>query len=194
MPKNDNEVPSVLCTTCNKIIGFKDDQAEGLRLHKMSLALSYTALAQPESFEPAEWLSCHLLSAIETQGVRKFIFSTLPYEVRPYHMSADARALIIDTLQIWVFSSDVCYSSLVHPKPTRGIKVYFRATKQNAADIDTLKAQNLHIETLTLPARLEQMLFDLLQQSNESLPEKVATFLDWKVGFLPKFTREDVNM
>lgn len=91
MPNNENEVPSVLCTTCNKIIGFKDDQAEGLRLHKMSLALSPTALSQPRSFEPAKWLSCHLLSAIETQGVRKFIFSTLPYEVRPYDMSAIAR-------------------------------------------------------------------------------------------------------
>lgn len=102
--------------------------------------------------------------------------------------------LIIDTSQIWVFSFDVCYSSLVQPEPTRGIKVYFRGTKQNAADIDTLKAQNLHIETLTLPARLEQTLSDLLQQSNESLPEKVAMFLDWKVGFLPKFTRGDVDM
>lgn len=110
---------------------------------------------------------------------------TLSLQLLPYLKTND--------FQIWVFSSDVCYSSLAEPKPTRAIKVYFRKTETNNIDIDTLRAQNLHIETLALPVRLEEMLLGLLQRSNYSLPDKVAQFLDWKVGFLPKFTTKDVQ-
>lgn len=85
MPNNEVDASPVSCNSCDAVLGYKDDQAEGLRLHKLSLALSTRATSHPQIFAPSKWLSCHLLSAIETQGVRKFIFSTLPYEVCHQH-------------------------------------------------------------------------------------------------------------
>lgn len=65
------------------------------------------------------------------------------------------------------------------------MKVLFRHT-ETPRDVDTLSTQNLSIGTLALPSFLELQLLKILAQSNESLPDSLAMFQEWRVGLLPK--------
>lgn len=119
-----------------------------------------------QSYDAAYWFSCYLNQAIETQGVRKFVFPTLPYE-------------------IWVFSTNLAYSSLDSPEPKQAMKVLFRA-RVGDQDVEMLRAANLLVETLTLSPIMENLLHKVLQQENTKLPESLRSFMGgWEVAVLP---------
>ncbi|THZ25518.1 hypothetical protein D6C91_02939 [Aureobasidium pullulans] len=171
--ENGDNVHEVNCITCDTALGHRDPQTEGVRLQKPYLALSQGGSRTTRSYDPAHWFSCYLNQAIETQGVRKFVFSTLPYE-------------------IWVFSTNLAYASLEYPEPKQAMKVLFR-TRQGDQDVETLRAANLLIETLTLSPMLEKLLYQVLQRENSKLPDSLKNFVGWEVAVLPVLYKADVK-
>lgn len=159
--------------TCDTALGHRDPQTEGIRLQKPYLALSQGESRITRSYDPAHWFSCYLNQAIETLGVRKFVFPTLPYE-------------------IWVFSTNLAYASLVYPEPKQAMKVLFRK-RQGDQDVETLRAANLLIETLTLSPMSEKLLSQVLQRENFKLPMSLKSFMDWDVAVLPVLYKADVK-
>ncbi|CAD0111606.1 unnamed protein product, partial [Aureobasidium uvarum] len=163
--ENSDNIHQAHCKTCDTLLGYRDPQTEGVRLQKPYLALSSKKDSTLQSYDAADWFSYCLNQAIETQGVRKFVFPALPYE-------------------IWVFSTNLAYSSSACPDPKQAMKVLFRA-REGDQDVETLRAANLLIETLTLPPILEKLLYEVLQQKNSELPESLKVFMGWKVAVLP---------
>lgn len=161
---------SVTCAECKQQIGEVVPQAEGIKLLKPFLAIRHDAVSKPQSFDMRKWLAGHLLSAVETTGVRKFYATSLPFE-------------------LWVFTPDMTYcSSEDGGEPVKASKILFRATDPSKmGERDTLGSQQLHVEELGLPSVLERELSRLLEQSNESIPEAARMFQDWKVALLPRF-------
>jgi len=144
-------------------------------LFKPSITVRGDQFSQAQSFDIRKWLACHLLSAIETTGVRKFYATSLPFE-------------------LWVFSTDITFASSLNAQtPTRAVKVLFRDTNPSSLkERDTLDSQQLHVEELGLPQSLESDLFDALKQANDHLPCAARSFLEWKVALLPRFVGADM--
>lgn len=163
--ENDETIHQAHCKTCDAVLGYRDIQTEGVRLQKPYLALSSKKENTTHSYDAANWFSCYLNQAIETQGVRKFVFATLPYE-------------------IWIFSTNVACSSLECPEPKQAMKVLFRE-REGGQDVEMLRAANLLIETLTLSPIMEKLLYGTLQQENTKLPESLKRFMGWEVAVLP---------
>ncbi|KAI4734852.1 hypothetical protein E4T50_14631 [Aureobasidium sp. EXF-12298] len=163
--ENDDNIHQAHCKTCDTVLGHRDPQTEGVRLQKPYLALSSKNDSTKQSYDAAYWFSCYLNQAIESQGVRKFVFSTLPYE-------------------IWVFSTNLTYSSLGCPEPKQAMKVLFRA-REGGQDVEMLRAANLLIETLTLSPNMEKLLYQVLQKENSKLPQSLKNFMGWEVAVLP---------
>ncbi|KAI5254772.1 hypothetical protein E4T42_02086 [Aureobasidium subglaciale] len=171
--ENGDNIHEVYCSTCDTALGHRDPLSEGIRLQKPYLALSSSQDKITRSYDAAHWFSCYLNQAIETQGVRKFVFPNLPYE-------------------IWVFSTNLAYSSLEYPQPKQAMKVLFRE-RQGGQDVETLRAANLLIETLTLSPMLEKLLYQVLQRENLKLPESLKDFMGWQVAVLPVLYSADVK-
>lgn len=160
----NDEIPQLHCKTCASPLGTQDPQTQGLRLQKPHLAISsHSTTAQ--AFAPVQWFSSYLTSTIESQGVRKFNFATLPHE-------------------LWVFSTDIAFASLDSPTPKQGIKVLFRK-REGDRDVETMRAANLLIETLTLGQGLEGLLMQCLRERNSLLPQNLRSFVGWEVAVLP---------
>jgi len=64
------------------------------------------------------------------------------------------------------------------------MKVLFR-TRQGGQDVETLRAANLLIETLTLSPTMEKSLYQILQRENSKLPEGLRSFMGWEAAVLP---------
>ncbi|KAI5276169.1 hypothetical protein E4T47_00909 [Aureobasidium subglaciale] len=171
--ENGDNIHEVYCSTCDTALGHRDPLSEGIRLQKPYLALSSSQDKSTRSYDAAHWFSCYLNQAIETHGVRKFVFPNLPYE-------------------IWVFSTNLAYSSLEYPQPKQAMKVLFRG-RQGGQDVETLRAANLLIETLTLSPMLEKLLYQVLQRENFKLPESLTNFMGWQVAVLPVLYSADVK-
>ncbi|KAG9853492.1 hypothetical protein KCU98_g3822, partial [Aureobasidium melanogenum] len=171
--EDKDNIHQVNCKNCDTILGYRDPQTEGIRLQKPYLALSSQRDSTIRSHDAAHWFSCYLHQAIETQGVRKFVFPTLPHE-------------------IWVFSTNLAYSSLECPEPKQAMKVLFKA-REGGQDVETLRAGNLLIETLTLSPSLEELFYSVLQQENAKLPESLQNLMGWQVAVLPVLYSSDSN-
>ena len=163
--ENNDSIYQAHCKDCDTILGYRDPQTEGIRLQKPYLALSSQRDSTTRSHDAAHWFSCYLNQATETQGVRKFVFPTLPHE-------------------IWVFSTNLAYSSLECSEPKQAMKVLFKA-REEGQDVETLRAGNLLIETLTLSPSLEELFYQVLQQENAKLPESLQSLMGWQVAVLP---------
>jgi hypothetical protein len=97
--------------------------------------------------------------------VRKFIFASLPHE-------------------LWVFSTNLAFSTLESSEPGRAMKVLFRG-REEGKDVEVLRAENLLIETLSLGSSMEELLYQVLKQENEKLPQSLRGFMGWEVAVLP---------
>jgi hypothetical protein len=64
------------------------------------------------------------------------------------------------------------------------MKVLFRA-REGGQDVETLRAANLLIETLTLSPNMEESLYQVLQKENSKLPQSLKSFMGWNVAVLP---------
>jgi hypothetical protein len=147
------------------VLGHHDPLTSGLRLLKPYLSLSSKNHPTTTSFPPSNLISSYLLQTIETLGVRKFIFATLPHE-------------------LWIFSTNLAFSKLDSPQPKQAMKVLFRG-REEGKDVEVMRAENLLIETLSLGVGMEELLMEVLREESGKLPERVRGFMGWEVAVLP---------
>ena len=133
------------------------------------------------------WLSCHLLTSAEAQGVRKF---------KVYrHSTEEAQSPTITALQIWLFATDLVISSSASqiPEPLPVLKILYKEVEVPSEEsTGKLNAQALSEGELELSQHEWELLSRLLEGSKGLLPSRARKFQDWEVGVLRRFTRDGV--
>ncbi|KAI7124863.1 hypothetical protein D0869_15857 [Hortaea werneckii] len=179
---------TLLCINCNTNLGNVDTNTQAHRLGKPSLSISDTPTSAPVSHAMEFWLSCHLLTSADAQGVRKFkVYS---------HGTEDPRSRPHTALQIWLFATDLVISSSASqtPEPLPVLKILYKQINVPAEEsTGRLDAQALSEGELELPPHEWEFLNDLLEGSAELLPARARGFQDWRIGVLRRFTRDGVE-
>ena len=164
------------------MIGFVDSVADGYKIRKHSLALSLGFNKAPKAFDIDKWLSCVLLDAMESQGVRKFV---------AYEPDSNTK----HALRLWIFAPSLSISSSHQSsaKYAQVAKVLWKHTdtaieKEEKLDSSTLGEGEIRLN----PGELE-LLQTRLERSSSILPQDAKTFQEWHVGLLERFTSSDLE-
>ncbi|RMY64441.1 hypothetical protein D0862_15323 [Hortaea werneckii] len=186
---------TLLCITCNTNLGNFDTNTQAHRLGKQALCISNTATSTPKSHATELWLSCHLLTSADTQGVRKFkVYRHHATTAEEPPQSPTTRP---NALQIWLFATDLVISSSASPipGPLPVLKIFYKRVDVPPAEASTgrLDAQALSEGELELPRHEWELLDRLLEESKGLLPSRARAFQDWEVGVLRRFTRDVVE-
>ncbi|KAI7136460.1 hypothetical protein KC343_g15940 [Hortaea werneckii] len=178
---------TLLCINCNTNLGNFDANTQAHRLEKQSLSICDNPDSASISHDMELWLSCHLLTSADAQGVRKF---------KVYrHSTQEFQSPTIIALQIWLFATDLVISSSASkvPKPLPVLKILYKEVEVPAEEITgRLNAHALSEGELELPQHEWELLSRLLEKSAGLLPSRARGFQDWKVGVLRRFTRDGV--
>ncbi|RMY44851.1 hypothetical protein D0863_16147 [Hortaea werneckii] len=181
---------TLLCTKCNANLGNVDTNTHAHRLGKPSLCISENPASAPISHAMELWLSCHLLTSADAQGVRKFqVF----YSRHGTEDPRGSRTTHTAALQIWLFATDLVISSSSSdsqtPEPLPVLKIFYKRVEIPAEEsTGRLDAQALSEGELELPPHEWELLNDLLEGSKGLLPGRARGFQDWRVGVLRRFT------
>lgn len=181
---NDEERP-IKCGKCSNLLGQTHSMSDGYKLFKYNLALSFQPGQPPITYSPELWLTCFLLSAITTQGVRRFT-------VTPAHDNSPAAPIGLD---LWIFTPDLTISTETRA-PFRVAKILWRASEPaTLAGLahGRLDRASLAQGSLTLPSGAFRLLGDYLARSAEILPSTARTFQGWQVGILRRFDAGDAQ-
>lgn len=192
---NSDTSTSLACTKCNASVGQIYSTDESYKIRKLALSLSLSSSLPNQSFEPEKWLACHLLSSIETQGVRKFLIRT----------SSSSEGPSVPSIGTWIFNPDVKISSSAspHPKPFRAMKILWKdAVEQPQQDGENangnegkLNRKTLSEGEIELPEEEFKALRKALIKSSDLLPRGSKMFQEeWRVALLPRFVREDLQL
>ncbi|TKA22528.1 hypothetical protein B0A50_08068 [Salinomyces thailandicus] len=181
----------LICAQCETTIGTLDPTTSAYRLRKPSLSISSNAnanLAVSNYHNSEKWLACHLLTAAETQGVRKLLVSSPIPNQTP-------QAQTLASLQIWLFAAELVIASSVAkaPQPVSVVKIFYRLTDTPAESTGKLNTAALSQGEVELLGSDWQLLKNLLESSAALLPSRARVFQDWRVGLLRRFTEEDVT-
>ncbi|KAI7155072.1 hypothetical protein KC343_g7128 [Hortaea werneckii] len=178
---------TLLCINCNTNLGNFDINTQAHRLGKQSLSITDNPDSVPMSHDMELWLSCHLRTSADSQGVRKF---------KVYrHATEEVQCPTITALQIWLFATDLVISSSAShiPGPLPVLKILFKEVEVPAEEsTGRLNAQALSEGELEVPQHEWELLSRLLDKSAGLLPSRARGFQDWKVGVLRRFTRDGV--
>lgn len=147
------------------------------------ISLHETSLSSARRLQEEKWSACALLSAMESQGVRKFIVTSTHAEEVP--------------LFVWIFASDLDITSTNENRNImmRAVKVMWKITSLEEADrLDSaLSSQSLSLGTLELMEQDFTQFKTALKQSADLLPSASRKLQDWNVALLPQFTLADVS-
>lgn len=180
MPVNDSTsgFESILkCSSCKYIVGTFDRRTQGFKLSKLALSASPSERCV-QTFNSTKWLSCHILSSMDNQGLRRFlVISSRKSE---------------DPLLIWIFAPDLTIASSASPdpKPLRVAKILWKRVPAEARD-GRLDAQSLSEGEIEMPEFEFDALRRSLQDSAALLPEGSRSFQDWQTALLARFTDDD---
>jgi hypothetical protein len=180
VPENvdsSNDNTDLECSSCNATVGILDITTRSYKMAKLALTAASNAGNQ-QSFDMTKWLSCHLLNAMDNEGLRKFTVSPASGSQRP--------------ISIWIFAPDLNIASSVsrHDTPLRVVKVMWKpapAHIQNAR----LDTQSMTEGEIEMPAFEFAALERSLEESAVLLPEGARQFLGWNVALLERFTVKD---
>ncbi|KAJ9669333.1 hypothetical protein H2201_000685 [Coniosporium apollinis] len=175
--RKPSQLQQLTCLRCGALVGTVDERAEGFKLWKWAVVLSFGG-EPPKQYSIQKWVSAQLLSLIENEGVRKFVVS-------------DASADVDDCkecLMLWVFTPDLSFSSSKHQEerddPTRAMKIFWKDAPEEVES-------SFSSEELALPSPVFGALRTALRGSAELLPASAREFQDWSVGFLERFTDDE---
>lgn len=172
---------SLLCAKCSSTVGWVDSQTRACNLRKLQLSISSHSDKPSRAYDSSKWLTCLLLCAVESEGMRKFTVSG----------GHDERGTAIKT---WVFTPDLTVSTSVRSstEPVRVTKVLWK--KADPTDIvdDRLNTKALSEGQLQLRKDEFTMLKDALEGGSEILPKAMKQFQDWHVALLERFTANDL--
>lgn len=92
-----------------------------------------------------------------------------------------------DLLNIWVFNTNITFSSTEAPaSPTNAAKVFYRIVSQEEAD-KMVESITSDVQDISLPSEAIARIAGLLQKSNCFVPESDRKFKQWTVGLLEKW-------
>ncbi|KAI6876974.1 hypothetical protein KC318_g16407, partial [Hortaea werneckii] len=177
---------TLLCTNCNTNLGNVDTNTQAHRLGKSSLSISETPDSAPISHTMEQWLSCHLLTSADAQGVRKFkVYRHTAAAAAASSSSSDeekAQSPSLTALQIWLFATDLVISSSASPipDPLPVLKILYKRVDVPTESTDRLDAQALSEGELELPPHEWEFLDRLLEGSAGLLPARARGFQDWR--------------
>ena len=164
------------------MVGEVEQSMQAYKLRKPALALSSNLKASTKAYDVSKWFACLILSAVESQGARKFIIRD----------DADATNR---TLRVWVFAPGLSISSSGRSstEPVRVAKVLWQDCEAPVDMSDRSNASAMSDGDLTLQNGELALLRDKLREGGELLPEGARKFQEWHVGLLPRFTSKDIE-
>ena len=123
-------------------------------------------------FNPSisELMPAHLMSLIESQGIRKF------------SIHDDRKQSPSRTLLLWVFTPNVMFSSSLYRQgPIQGMKILFKEFLKPRSDLDS---HDITMEAIDLPEDAIVHLLYSLRNSTEMLPPSASKVHEWEIGIL----------
>ncbi|KAK9237609.1 ubiquitin-conjugating enzyme E2-binding protein [Lipomyces kononenkoae] len=159
----------VVCSTCCSEVGVLDKLDQSItKLYKWNIVVesrtpindSITSIQYP----PEVFLAEILLEVIEFHSTHRFTIAA-------HH---DKERILI---YLWVFSSDITYTSNLHPDPIRAMKVFY--TTQAEASNPEIAAENIE-----LPLSVVNNILKVLDTRNKELPGSLKAFGKWNVSLL----------
>lgn len=165
------------CSSCNATLGILDASTSSYKLFKLALSISSSS-EHKQSFDSTKWLSCHLLSSMDSQGLRKFVIISNPTSQPP--------------LLIWLFTPDlsIASSAAPHDTPLRVTKILWKLAPVHDKDV-LLDKQSMTEGEIEMPDFEFDALKQSLEQSASLLPESARHFQDWSVALLERFAVDD---
>jgi ubiquitin-protein ligase E3 D len=164
---------------CRTHIGTLDPATQAYKLHKPQISLLIDSDSQFSHLDPEKWLTCTLLTASESQGVRRLLV----------YSSANADPAV---LHIWLFAPDLVISSSAapSPEPLRVAKIMYRdGTAEELEAVGKLGGSEGELELSTDDWK---DLRTKLDDSASLLPESAKMMGEWRVGLLKRFTAGDL--
>jgi hypothetical protein len=168
---------NLICFSCDATLGTLDAATSSYKLFKLALSLSSTS-NHIQSFNTAKWLSCHLLTSMDNQGLRKFVVSSNSASQPP--------------LLIWLFTPDlnIASSAASHDTPLRVTKILWKPASAQRQDT-RLDKQSMSEGEIEMQDFEFEALKRSLEQSAGLLPESARRFQDWDVALLERFAVGD---
>jgi hypothetical protein len=168
------------CSSCNTTVGILDNTTRSYKIAKMALAVSSKTGSQ-QSFDIVKWLSCHLLSSMDNEGLRKFVLSSA--------------SKLQDPISIWIFAPDLIISSSASRQdtPCRVVKIMWKPAPVQPQN-SMLDTQSMTEGEIEVPAFEFAALKRSLEDSAILLPEGSRHFLGWNVALLERFSDEDASL
>lgn len=168
------------CSSCDATLGIADSATQSYRLAKLALSMAFSA-ERRQSFDSTKWLSCHLLSSMDNQGLRRFIITSGP----------DSQ----NSFLVWLFTPDLRIASSASPKdtPLRVAKILWKLAPAQAHDT-LLDKQCMSEGEIEMPAFELKALKHSLEESAVLLPPTARHFQDWNVALLERFIAEEETL
>ena len=141
-----------------------------LMLQKWTIRV--TAALPKDWFSPSisELMPAHLMSLIESQGIRKF-------SIRDDRKQGPSR-----TLLLWVFTPNIMFSSSLNNQgPSQGMKILFKEFLKSTSD---LGSYDIKVEAIDVPEEAILDLLHSLRNSAEMMPPSAKKVHEWEVGIL----------
>ena len=180
-PENGvNEGQSLACGDCKATIGQIEPSTRAYSLRKLHVSLSTHSGSPPIKHSMEKWIACILLSAMDNQGVRKFV-------------ARNNASDMSKALKLWIFAPDLMVSSsaMASAEPARFAKVMWQEAERLTENGERLNASAFAEGELKLQGDEANMLEDLLKRNSGLVPESARHFQEWNVGLLERFANED---
>ena len=176
-PHCSDDAAHLNCSSCSATIGTLDVAISSHKLFKLALSLSFKN-DHRQTFDVTKWLSCHLLTSMDNQGLRKFVVTPSPAS-RP-------------SLSIWLFAPDLNISSsaAAYDKPLRATKILWKSAPAQRQET-LLDKQSMTEGEIEIPNFEFEALKNSLEQSAVLLPESAQRFQEWNAALLERFTASD---
>lgn len=141
-----------------------------------------------ETYSVQKIVSVQLLALIEEQAVYKIILSSEDFQyadvsllVRNWIHRANIRTRWLTMCQLWVFTSDLLYSTSTRPTQ-RAMKVFYKRLADPLADVKN----STKVEEIQLPGYALSEIEANLQESTKVLPQSARKYQDWAIGLLDR--------
>lgn len=178
------------CSNCRTILGIVDIDGEnsvrGWRLNKWNIKLQLAAngIYEEYTYPIGPFLSAQLLAFAEGEGIRRLIVSC-------DDGSGDS-GKETSRLKLWLFNSDIKYTSTETRRPVRAMKVFYQEVEGGTSTGQGTSLGNGGFEEVRLTEEMVRGLREELNSSTEGLLEELKLFREWKVGTLQRFEPENV--
>ncbi|KAK9368411.1 ubiquitin-conjugating enzyme E2-binding protein [Lipomyces kononenkoae] len=166
---SDGQYKEVVCSACCSDVGVLDKVDPSItKLYKWNIMVesrrSINDRISSIQYPPEVYLAEMLLEVIDFHSTHRFSIAA----------HDDKQKILV---YLWVFSSDITYTSNFHPEPIRAMKVFY--TKQAEVSNPEIATENID-----LPLSIINEFLGVLDTRNKELPASLRAFGKWNVSLL----------